>query len=60
MTEYASPRPLYEEDISELSLKIHDWLQVTPLAATEEGYDYLADLVSAFLDPFCNGYRSFN
>lgn len=51
---------LYEEDIQTLCLRIHNWLQETPLAATEEGYDWLRDIVSQQLEPFNNGYRNYN
>ena len=51
---------LYEEDISDLVRRIHDWLQVTPLAHTEEGYDWLSELVHDKLEPFSNGYRNYN
>lgn len=55
-----SPINLYQEDISELTLRIHDWLEVTPLASTEEGYDHLANLIEGFLEPFNHGIRNFN
>ena len=60
MAKYTLTRPLCQEDIAALALKIHDWLQVTPLASTEEGYDHLAELVQDFLDPFSSGYRNYN
>ena len=56
----SEPLKLYQEDIDELCLRIHDWLQVTPLASTEEGYDWLHQLVDNFLDPYNHGYRNFN
>lgn len=51
---------LYEEDISKLVLDIHEWLQRTPLASTEEGFDWLNELVHDHLEPFSNGYRNYN
>jgi len=51
---------LYEEDINALCLAIHDWLQYTPLAATEEGYDWLSELVHDHLEPFSQGFRNYN
>jgi hypothetical protein len=51
---------IYEEDIADLTLAIHDWLQVTPLAATEEGYDHLRELIDQHLEKFSNGYRNYN
>ena len=56
----SEPLKLYQEDIDELCLRIHDWLQTTPLAHTEEGYDWLHQLVDNFLDPFNHGYRNYN
>lgn len=51
---------LHQEDIDGLVLRIHDWLQVTPLADTEEGFDWLHELVNQYLDKFNNGYRNYN
>lgn len=51
---------LYNEDISKLALDIHDWLQVTPLAHTEEGFDWLLRLIEDHLEPFSQGYRNYN
>ena len=56
----SEPRKLHQEDINELCLHIHDWLQTTPLANTEEGYDWLYQLVDNFLYPYNHGYRNFN
>ena len=54
------PLKLYQEDISKLTLDIHNWLQVTPLASTEEGFDWLLELVENHLDKFSHGYRNYN
>lgn len=51
---------IYQEDIDQLTLAIHDWLQVTPLAATEEGFDWLKILVENHLEKFSQGYRNYN
>jgi hypothetical protein len=51
---------LYQEDISELCLEIHDWLQRTPLAATEEGFDWLCSIIENKLEPFSHGYQNYN
>lgn len=51
---------LYQEDIDDLTLEIHNWLQVTPLASTEEGYDWLKEIIEKHLDKFSEGYRNYN
>ena len=51
---------LYQEDVDELALLIHDWIQVTPLANTEEGFDWLHELVDNYLYKYNNGYRNYN
>ena len=51
---------LHEDDVQRLCLLLHDWIQQTPLAATEEGYDWLRDLVSHELEPFNHGHRNYN
>lgn len=54
------PFKLYQEDIDSLALDIHNWLGYTPLAATEEGYDWLRQIIEDHLDKFSHGYRNFN
>lgn len=54
------PLQLHQEDIDALALDIHDWLQYTPLAATEEGYDWLKQIIEDHLDKFSQGYRNYN
>lgn len=54
------PLKLYQEDISELALDIHNWLQYTPLASSEEGFDHLLELIEQHLDKFSHGFRNYN
>lgn len=54
------PLKLYQEDISELALDIHNWLQYTPLASSEEGFDHLLELIEQRLDKFSHGFRNYN
>ncbi len=55
------PIKMWQEDIDEIVLEVHDWFIRHPLGTTEEGYDHFKFFLEGLLEPFSVGdYRNYN